>query len=214
MKTQIFFIIFMMGFTQFINAQLLISCGDEPLAFEIRSNNLFFDTGDCENNLTITVDENNLSDNEDVYLEGDIEIQIYKTIYIIGNKNHAIYLKPPNTTNSSETSQNVVFAKKALPDESKTRVRTSQQESKSGGIEKKSEDSEITLYPNPVDTNLTIETNETILSYSISNTYGILQTQGNTPNNNVISVSSLQTGLYYLTLQTNSQIITKTFYKN
>jgi len=76
------------------------------------------------------------------------------------------------------------------------------------------DDIAITIYPNPANDILTIETDTTILSYTIIDTYGILHQEGTSIPNQTISVANLPTGLYNLVLHTQTETITKTFYKN
>ena len=54
-------------------------------------------------------------------------------------------------------------------------------------------DNEFFLYPNPADTTLTVETELTIISYRINDIQGNVYLEGNTPDNNTISVNTLQT---------------------
>ncbi|WP_075340548.1 T9SS type A sorting domain-containing protein [Tenacibaculum agarivorans] len=76
------------------------------------------------------------------------------------------------------------------------------------------DDIEVIIYPNPANDILTIETDATILSYTIIDTYGVLHQEGTSIPNQTISVANLATGLYNLVLHTQTETITKTFYKN
>lgn len=173
--------------TQVLISQTPFDCGDGLLVEinESQSSDIYL--GNCAKDLLITTTD------DDIEIRGLIEVNENYVTRIVPTGNHKIYLK-------SSYSNKTVIGK----------TRTSTGTDGDDGDAKQA----ISLYPNPTDTNLTIAIQETIISYTISDTYSIVKLQGNTPKENTIIVSSLKTGLYYLTLQTNSQIITKTFYKN
>ncbi|WP_062061251.1 T9SS type A sorting domain-containing protein [Aquimarina longa] len=71
----------------------------------------------------------------------------------------------------------------------------------------------ITIFPNPVTTELTIQTNTSILGYKIFNSLGVPCSKGKIIPNNTLRVTKLPVGLYYIRLQTTSGVINKAFYK-
>ncbi len=74
------------------------------------------------------------------------------------------------------------------------------------------EDNSLKLYPNPVNDFLTIQTNETIESITVSDVNGRLVLQSNAPLN-TINVSALQNGLYFASITTNTGTVTKKIIK-
>lgn len=64
------------------------------------------------------------------------------------------------------------------------------------------ESSEFIVYPNPVKTNLTVQTTENILSINIFNSAGTLV---RTENKNTFSVESLPAGIYLMQIQTENE---------
>ncbi len=94
-----------------------------------------------------------------------------------------------------------------------TKVGSNQDEEAKPGLESAS-DADLMIYPNPVATVLHIETASPILRYSVIDTYGIIRLEGETLADGQLSVSSLSTGVYYLSIETTTQTLSKTFYKN
>lgn len=70
----------------------------------------------------------------------------------------------------------------------------------------------LSISPNPVTDFLTIQTNETIQSVSISDVNGRLVLQSNSPLN-TINVGDLKNGLFFATIATNTGIVTKKIIK-
>ena len=72
----------------------------------------------------------------------------------------------------------------------------------------------IDIYPNPVQGELTIKINEIILNYKIIDFYGRTSLQGNFLKNKTVLVTELPKGLYFINIQTENKIVTKSFIKN
>ncbi|MBK9191746.1 MAG: T9SS type A sorting domain-containing protein [Crocinitomicaceae bacterium] len=68
----------------------------------------------------------------------------------------------------------------------------------------------FTVYPNPAQTNLTVQTTENILSINIFNSAGTLV---RTENKNTFSVESLPAGIYLMQIQTENEIQQSKFIK-
>ncbi len=73
---------------------------------------------------------------------------------------------------------------------------------------------EIIIFPNPVKSRLTVEIQEIITKYKIVDMYGVIHLKESELDDNTIDTKELSKGLYNLIIQTKTQIITKTFYKN
>jgi len=71
---------------------------------------------------------------------------------------------------------------------------------------------EISLYPNPTTSQLTINTTEQIKSINILDVSG-KTVKAITPNNNTIDVSDLTNGIYFLKIETENGIVTSKFIK-
>jgi len=71
----------------------------------------------------------------------------------------------------------------------------------------------ISLYPNPVETELRIETNDTIISYKIDHSYGFTAVEESYPTSNTIQLTNLPSGIYYITIKTQNYTVRKSFIK-
>ncbi|SDI44473.1 T9SS type A sorting domain-containing protein [Winogradskyella thalassocola] len=74
----------------------------------------------------------------------------------------------------------------------------------------------VNVHPNPFSDNVTIQYNTSIVDpvlFEIYNTHGQRLLNGSIKNNEKLSLNNLQSGLYYLSLTTNSQTITKKILK-
>ena len=69
------------------------------------------------------------------------------------------------------------------------------------------------LYPNPVESNLTIDTDEVIIEVNIYSLTGVMVYQSTTVNNNVINVSDLNDGVYFINIKTENGDVVKRFIK-
>ena len=80
------------------------------------------------------------------------------------------------------------------------------------GLESNTHEDSLLLYPNPVSTNLSIETSSTIESLSIYDLTGSLvkKVEGDTKS---IDVTELSIGNYFIKIQTNKGLINKRFIK-
>lgn len=81
-------------------------------------------------------------------------------------------------------------------------------------VEETAAQAEIQLYPNPVENILYIKSKETLVEYQIYSATGQLIKQGglNSKQEQLI-LTSLQTGIYYIKLKTNSAIVTEKIVK-
>ena len=148
----------------------------------------------CNNDIEIT----NLNKNTKV--QGYIEIRVGKKIMIKPKKNYRISIIPFQIDTT-------VMHK---PEKGKrTKLGTAGKEQKP----KEKLQKDITLFPNPVETEFTIQTTEAIVNYKIINTFGEIFIEGERPDSNKIKVNTLQKGLYNLIMQIDKHTITKTFYK-
>lgn len=143
------------------------------------------------NNLVITTLD------QDTTIQGITLFNSEESIHIIPTENYRINIKP-----NDEKDLIYLYVE--------DRAKGNSTAHKGGG----EEDDEIIIYPNPVKTDLYIETNETIHSYQIKDMYNVVQLQGNELTNNSINVDQLQTGLYYIILETSTKIIIKSIIKN
>lgn len=191
-----------MGIVEVYKAQIDFSCGSQFASDNI----LFIKTSNCNDDVYITADVNKLLSNEDAILEGDVALKTDKSIYITGIANHSLRIKP---FLKNDVAKKVVAYDKRLPEERRTRIKTVKEDDKTDNDKK-----QIVIYPNPADTDLTISSTETIFAYRIYNQQGVILIQENFPDNYTISVNALQTGLYYIRIQTPTQAVVKTFYKN
>ena len=71
----------------------------------------------------------------------------------------------------------------------------------------------FTLYPNPVESNLTIATNEVITEVNIYSITGVMVYSTTNVNNNVINVSDLNAGIYFISIKSENGETTKRFIK-
>ena len=71
----------------------------------------------------------------------------------------------------------------------------------------------FTLYPNPVESNLTIATNEVITEVNIYSITGVMVYSSTNVNNNVINVSDLNAGIYFISIKSENGETTKRFIK-
>ena len=69
------------------------------------------------------------------------------------------------------------------------------------------------LYPNPVESNLTIDTDEVITEVSIYSLTGVMVYQSTSVNNNAINVSDLNNGVYFINIKTENGDVMKRFIK-
>ena len=69
------------------------------------------------------------------------------------------------------------------------------------------------LYPNPVESNLTIATNEVITEVNIYSITGVMVYSTTNVNNNVINVSDLNAGIYFISIKSENGETTKRFIK-
>ena len=69
------------------------------------------------------------------------------------------------------------------------------------------------IYPNPVESNLTIGTDEVITEVSVYSLTGVVVYQSTTVNNNVINVSDLNDGVYFINIKTENGDVVKRFIK-
>ena len=70
------------------------------------------------------------------------------------------------------------------------------------------------IYPNPVESNLTIDTDEVITEINIYSLTGVIVYQTTAVNNNVINVSDLNDGVYFINIKTENGDVVKRFVKN
>lgn len=71
----------------------------------------------------------------------------------------------------------------------------------------------LIIFPNPATNELTIQITETIVNYKVANTYGVIHLKGTVLTNNKLSLVSLAKGFYFITIQTETETITKIFNK-
>lgn len=85
----------------------------------------------------------------------------------------------------------------------------------STGIKHNQNASEVSVYPNPVKDNLIISsTNETVLNFEITNTFGQLIYKGNSVSaTTTINTSEYATGIYFIKMTVNNETVTKKFIK-
>ena len=210
MKTTILNLIFILVLVQFTFSQIQVSCDNINTIIGTNNTISFLNINDCNRDIVISIDE---SSNEDINLEGEL-IRNRASIRILGNENHSISLVPFDK--DSNLKKKVVAHKGKLPEERKTRVLSHKNEGKGDA----KEEGEITVYPNPINSNndeITIsapKTQLTILSYTLRNNYGAIILQEYFPESNTIDVSNLNNGMYYIKIQTLQQTVTKTFIKN
>lgn len=211
MKTKVLTIIFLIANLHLLVAQLKVFCGGQPLAVDTENNILFYNTEDCDENIYITIEDDY---EDDIAIEGTIlTSKSSKSAFIKGNIGKSIYIKPPNSSGNIVLVGNTNLQNRQMPAESRSSVGVSKQEGKEEVDQPKEE---ITIYPNPADEvlNITMSENGTIITYKVMGSYGTIMLEGTSLTNNAISVDSLSTGLYYLVVQTQQSLLTKTFYKN
>lgn len=185
MKRPILFLLFYILTVQVIVCQSPVECKDDSIIIIYESQSSDINLEDCGKDLLITTIDNN------VEITGSILINENFTTHIIPTEMYKINLKPGYSQ----------------------KTETGKIGSGNGSDEGEDKDDDIYIYPNPVDNILKIKTKETVISYIISNVYGAVKLQGNTPNNNTIDTTSLQTGLYYINIQTPTETVTISFYK-
>jgi len=71
-------------------------------------------------------------------------------------------------------------------------------------------DDRIEIYPNPSNGNFTVITNETILSYDITDNLGQLVHTGTS---SLCDISILTDGVYFIKIKLNNEIVTKKILK-
>lgn len=171
-------------------------CGEEAsIVLSGAVQNIF--VSDCDKDVSI------VTNNEDTYVSGYVEIGDSKSIRFIPSEKFKIRIRPgqgrdnPGDYEPKPSDRTKVGAKDSTDGDKPDFKRVSS----------------TTVYPNPVQNTLVVNTTETIVNYKIVNSFGIVYQQGNQLKG-TISVQSLPKGLYRIVLQTNKQIITKTFLKN
>jgi hypothetical protein len=213
MKTKYLILIFTLIAIQFTFSQVQLSCNNVNSIIGSSSSILFLNTNDCEGDIVISIDENLLSNNEGITIEGELS-KNRKSIRIVGHQNHTISLVPFDKENTLQ--KKVISYKGKLPEDRKTRVISTNKDSK----EEIDLEGEIKIYPNPVTSNeneITIsapKTQLTILSYTLRNNYGAILLQKYFPDSNTIDISNLNNGMYYIKIQTLQQVVTKQLIKN
>jgi hypothetical protein len=201
-------------FTQVSFSQIQVSCGGISNILGTNGMISSLNMNDCLEDLEIRIDESLLLDNENITLEGAFELDSGKSIRIIGNQNHTIFIRP---FERDVTYNKKVLAYKGglLPDEEKTVIKTSRYDSKRSSSKVESiVYQNLTIYPNPATTNITIQTQETILIYKVINPQGTIILQEYFPDSNTIDISNLNNGMYYIKIQTLQQVVTKQLIKN
>lgn len=73
---------------------------------------------------------------------------------------------------------------------------------------------ETIVYPNPVENIATIDIEATIYYYKIVTDYAQTVREGTMPTNKQLNLSALAEGLYYLLMETETEILVERFYKN
>ncbi len=184
MKRPILFILFYVLTVQVIVCQSPVECNEDSIIIIYESQYSDINLEDCGKDLLITtIDEN-------IEITGSILINENHITHIIPTEVYKINLKP-GYSQKTETGK---IGSGGDPDD---------------GDDK----DEFTIHPNPVDNILTLQTRANVVSYNITNVYGVSLLQGNTKYNNTIDTTSLQTGLYYINIQTSTETVTLSFYK-
>ncbi len=152
---------------------------------------------DCNDDIFITVSKN---DNYITRISGFLETT--KAIHIKPNDG-TIKITPLLGTSCSDN-HNAHPKKKT---HNGTRIGSKEE------VSRKSDNDSIIIYPNPVETQLAIESVENLLSYTIINSIGETSLEGEFTSK-TISVEKLPIGLYHIQLQTTNKVVSKTFIKN
>ena len=73
---------------------------------------------------------------------------------------------------------------------------------------------EVSIYPSPATEALYVTINKRVVGYQIKDIYSNLLAEGDGLDDGSINVGSLDSGIYYLILQTQGELIVKSFIKN
>lgn len=209
MKKLLFTLLLTIIYNQISNSQIQVTCGGQIIFSGANSASPFFNTNDCESDLVVSVDETNLIGSTTFTIEGNFELGLSQFLHIIGHQNHSISIQPLDDNESED--KIVAFNSSAPPVSDRSTIRTAQRHGKPGSGSKLEN---INIYPNPATVDLTIQTQNTVLSYIVATPQGNILLQEYFPNSNTIDVSNLNSGMYYIQIQTLQQVVTKEFIKN
>jgi len=187
-----------------LHSQTFDSCGDNS-TIKISGDYNYIDLVECSKDAEIT------NDGEDTMISNILLIDDRYSISFKPKDSYVIRILPPKDSvdNDDHSGKSLV--------ERRTVVTTKAKPSDKGNEEDTPVKSQyyITIFPNPVDDILTIESESNIISYYIRNAIGTTLLSGTNNINNTISVNNLTSGLYYLSVVTDQNtVIKKQFLKN
>lgn len=209
MKKTFFTLFLIISCVQISNSQIQVSCGGQIIFSGVNSASPFFNTNDCDSDLVISIDETNLIGSMTFDIEGTFELGLSQSLRFIGNQNHSISIKPLNGNESED--KFIAYNTSAPPIRDRSKVTTTQRDSKTGNGKKLEK---IKIYPNPAFIDLSIQTRNFILRYSVINPQGNILLQEYSPESNTIDISNLSNGIYFIQIQTLEQVVVKEFIKN
>ena len=178
-------------------AQIIPNC-ETPGQPILWSSDIFagFDATHCDNDVAI------ITDSRDIKIRNYIKVGDQKKIQFKPTGDHRIQILPDQ--NEYNTSLNIA---------PKIGDRTTKAGSEEGTTQAK-DPLVLKLSPNPTNSELVVTISEEITNYYVVNFYGLTLLEGTNLSNNILSVTELPPGLYYLAIQTEAGFTSAYFIKN
>lgn len=181
---------------------------DETNAVVLNGEIYDYELDDCTTEVSIN------TTNGDTNLHGITLLDATRSINIKPTGNNRVTIKPDDSIDfiNLRITNDFISLIDFIRDNAEATDRT-----KRGNLTTKEKDltpSTINVYPNPVDAVLNIETEEIISYYKIVTDYGLTVKEGTLSVSKQLNLGALTTGVYYLLLQTEDEIIIKRLSKN
>lgn len=202
MKTPllIIFFLFLKAYSLFSQETEVVPCGNDSIV-RLSGFDTDINLSACSKNVEVSTIK------EDIVIKNTLLVKFDKSIRFTPKDDYSIRILPGDfTSNDSINARGPIRRRTVAGAAAKEEKKPS-----SSVVEIKEA---IVLYPNPAEEYITINTIENINAYRIYNSQSLVLLQGRIPDNNTIWVNTLPTGLYYIHLEINNEIIPKTFYKN